>query len=92
MDHFPNGDLIFGSGAGDNFGSYSSATADSLIASTDHVPGTLPSDENYLAANLPAIFMPKADYQLTEVQTKLQGVTPQEPTFNINPEDWYFTK
>jgi peptide/nickel transport system substrate-binding protein len=92
MDHFPNGDLIFGSGAGDNFGSYSSATADSLIASTDHVPGTLPADENYLAANLPAIFMPKADYQLTEVQTKLQGVTPQEPTFNINPEDWYFTK
>ncbi len=92
MDHFPNGDLIFGSGAGDNFGSYSSATADSLIASTDRVPGTLPADENYLAANLPAIFMPKADYQLTEVQTKLQGVTPQEPTFNINPEDWYFTK
>jgi peptide/nickel transport system substrate-binding protein len=92
MDHFPNGDLIFGSGAGDNFGSYSSATADSLIASTDHVPGTLPADENYLAANLPAIFMPKADYQLTEVQTKLQGVTPQEPTFNINPEDWYFTR
>jgi peptide/nickel transport system substrate-binding protein len=92
MDHFPNGDLIFGSGAGDNFGSYSSATADSLITSTDHVPGTLPADENYLATNLPAIFMPKADYQLTEVQTKLQGVTPQEPTFNINPEDWYFTK
>jgi peptide/nickel transport system substrate-binding protein len=92
MDHFPNGDLIFGTGAGDNFGSYSSTTADSLIASSDHVPGTLPADENYLASNLPAIFMPKEDYQLTEVQTKLQGVTPQEPTFNITPEAWYFTK
>jgi peptide/nickel transport system substrate-binding protein len=92
MDHFPNGDLIFGTGAGDNFGSYSSATADGLIAQTDHVPGTLPTDENYLAANLPAIFMPKADYQLTEVQSKLQGVMPQEPTFNITPEAWYFTK
>jgi len=92
MDHFPNGDLIFGTGAGDNFGSYSSTTADSLITQTDHVPGTLPADENYLAANLPAIFMPKADYQLTEVQNKLQGVTPQEPTFNITPEAWYFTK
>jgi peptide/nickel transport system substrate-binding protein len=92
MDHFPNGDLIFGTGAGDNFGSYSSPTADGLIASSDHVPGTLPKDEDYLAANLPAIFMPKADYQLTEIQTKLHGVTPQEPTFNITPEAWYFTK
>ena len=92
MDHFPNGDLIFGTGAGDNFGSYSSPKADSLIAATDHTPGTLPTDENYLASNLPAIFMPKADYQLTEVQNKLQGVTPQEPTFNITPEAWYFTK
>jgi peptide/nickel transport system substrate-binding protein len=92
MDHFPNGDLIFGTGAGDNFGSYSSATADSLITATDHETGTLPADENYLAANLPAVFMPKADYQLTEVQNKLQGVTPQEPTFNIAPESWYFTK
>lgn len=92
MDHFPNGDLIFGSGAGDNDGSYSSPTADNLIATSDHVPGTLPADENYLAANLPAVFMPKADYQLTEIQTKLHGVLPQEPTFNITPEDWYFTK
>jgi peptide/nickel transport system substrate-binding protein len=92
MDHFPNGDLIFGTGAGDNFGSYSSSTADSMITQTDHQPGTLDTDENYLAQNLPAIFMPKADYQLTEVSTKLQGVTPQEPTFNITPEAWYFTK
>jgi peptide/nickel transport system substrate-binding protein len=92
MDHFPNGDLIFGSGGGDNFGSYSSPTADSMIAQTDTTPGTLDTDENYLAKNLPAIFMPKADYQLTEISTKLQGVTPQEPTFNMTPEDWYFTK
>jgi peptide/nickel transport system substrate-binding protein len=92
MDHFPNGDLIFGTGAGDNFGSYSSSTADSLITQTDHQPGTLDTDENYLAQNLPAVFMPKADYQLTEISTKLQGVTPQEPTFNLTPEDWYFTK
>jgi peptide/nickel transport system substrate-binding protein len=92
MDHFPNGDLIFGTGAGDNFGSYSSTTADSMITQTDHQPGTLDTDENYLASNLPAIFMPKADYQLTEISTKLQGVTPQEPTFNITPEDWYLTK
>lgn len=92
MDHLPNGDLIFGTGAGDNFGSYSNPTTDNLIAQTDHQQGTLPTDENYLAKDLPAIFMPKADYQLTEISTKLQGVTPQEPTFNITPEAWYLTK
>ncbi len=92
MDHFPNGDLIFGSGAGDNFGSYSNLETDRLIRQTDHVPGTLPACEYYEAKDLPAIFMPKADYQLTEVSSKLHGVTPQEPTFNITPENWYFTK
>jgi peptide/nickel transport system substrate-binding protein len=91
MDHFPNGDLIFGSGAGDNFGSYSNPQTDKLIAETDHVPGTISAAEDYEARDLPAIFMPKADYQLTEVKSTLHGVTPQEPTFNITPENWYFT-
>jgi peptide/nickel transport system substrate-binding protein len=91
MDHFPNGDLIFGSGAGDNFGSYSSTQTDKLIAKTDHVPGTISAAEDYEARDLPAIFMPKADYQLTEIKSNLHGVTPQEPTFNITPENWYFT-
>jgi hypothetical protein len=91
MDHFPNGDLIFGSGAGDNFGSYSSAQTDSLIAASDRVPGAITAAENNEAAQLPAVFLPKADYQLTEVRSTLHGVTPQEPTFNLTPETWYFT-
>jgi len=91
MDHFPNGDLIFGSGAGDNDSNYSNPETDKLIAESDHVPGTISAVENYEAENLPAIFMPKADYSLTEVQDTLHGVTPQEPTFNLTPEAWYFT-
>jgi peptide/nickel transport system substrate-binding protein len=91
MDHFPNGDLIFGSGAGDNFGSYSNPQTDKLIAQSDHVAGALPAVEDYEAKDLPAIFMPKADYSLTEIQDKLHGVIPQEPTFNLTPEAWYFT-
>jgi peptide/nickel transport system substrate-binding protein len=92
MDHFPNGDLIFGTGAGDNFGSYSSSKTDQLITETDHVPGTISAAEDFEAKDLPAVFMPKADYQLTEVKSNLHGVTPQEPTFNITPENWYFTR
>ncbi|HEY2549881.1 MAG TPA: ABC transporter substrate-binding protein [Streptosporangiaceae bacterium] len=91
MDHFPNGDLIFGSGAGDNFGSYTNPQTDALIAKSDHVPGTISAVEDFEAKDLPAIFMPKADYQLTETKNNLHGVTPQEPTFNITPENWYFT-
>jgi peptide/nickel transport system substrate-binding protein len=91
MDHLPNGDLIFGSGAGDNFGSYDNPEADKLIVATETSLGALPADENFLAHDLPAIFMPKADYQLTEVKSNLHGVTPQMSTFNITPEDWYFS-
>lgn len=91
MDHFPNGDLIFGTGAGDNFGSYSNPQTDKLIAESDHVPGTISKVEDFEAKDLPAIFMPKADYQLTEIKSNLHGVTPQEPTFNITPENWFFT-
>jgi peptide/nickel transport system substrate-binding protein len=91
MDHLPNGDVIFGSGGGDNFGSYDDPTADALIAKTDTVPGSLPQAEDYLAKNLPAIFMPKPDYQLTEVANNLKGVVPQMPTFNMDPENWTFT-
>ena len=91
MDHLPNGDLIFGSGGGDNFGSYHDARADALIARTQTVSGTLSQDEDYLAKQLPAIFMPKPDYQLTEVVDNLKGVVPQAPTFNLDPENWTFT-
>jgi peptide/nickel transport system substrate-binding protein len=92
MDHFPNGDLIFGSGAGDNSGSYSNPQNDQLITQSDHVPGAITAVEDYQAKDLPAVFMPKADYSLTEIQDNLHGVIPQEPTFNMTPENWYFTK
>jgi hypothetical protein len=92
MDHFPNGDVVFGTGAGDNSGSYNDPQNDKLIAQSDHVPGAITAVEDYQAKNLPAVFMPKADYSLTEIQDNLHGVVPQEPTFNMTPETWYFTK
>ena len=88
MDHLPNGDVIFATGAGDNFGSYHDPKADALIAKTQTVPGSLGQAEDYLAKQLPAIFVPKPDYQLTEVANNLKGVVPQAPTFNLDPENW----
>jgi len=48
--------------------------------------------QDYLAAQLPVLWQPNADYQLTEIAGNLKGVTPQSPTLSINPENWYFVK
>ena len=48
--------------------------------------------QNYLSAQLPFVWQPNADYQLTEIANNLRGVTPQSTTLSINPENWYFTK
>ncbi len=93
-DYLPTGETLFKSGAIANSGGYSSATNDNFIDKT------LTSDnnsfmyqwQNYLATQLPVMFQPNADYQLTEVVNNLKGVTPQDTTLNINPETWYFVK
>jgi hypothetical protein len=48
--------------------------------------------QNYLQTQLPVQWQPNAPYQITEVVSNLKGVTPQEPTLNIAPEDWYYVK
>jgi peptide/nickel transport system substrate-binding protein len=48
--------------------------------------------QNYLSAQIPFVWLPNADYQLTEIVNNLRGVTPQSTTLSINPENWYFTK
>jgi peptide/nickel transport system substrate-binding protein len=93
-DYLPTGETLFKSGAIANSGGYSSATNDNFINKT------LTSDnlsymyqwQNYLATQLPVMFQPNADYQLTEVVNNLKGVAPQSPILSINPENWYFVK
>jgi peptide/nickel transport system substrate-binding protein len=48
--------------------------------------------ENYLAWQLPVLWMPQFDQQISAVNDKLQGVCPQDPDGNIYPESWYFIK
>ena len=89
----PDGGLLFGSNAPGNFESYSDPKADSLIANlgSGGIPA-LYSYENYLAAQLPGLWMPEMDSQITAVTNKLKGVLPQDPVGNLYPEDWYFVK
>lgn len=48
--------------------------------------------ENYLAVQLPVIWQPDPDYQVSAILSKLHGATPQDPTLAISPEQWYLTK
>jgi peptide/nickel transport system substrate-binding protein len=89
----PDGGLLFGSNAPGNFESYSDPKADALIG--DLGSGGIPalySYENYLATQLPGLWMPEMDSQITAVTNKLKGVLPQDPVGNIYPENWYFVK
>ena len=92
-DYEPTGETLFTCGAAANSGGYCSKTNDALIAKTlvSASPQDMYTWENYLSKQLPMIWQPNGAYQLTEIANNLHGVTPQNPTISINPENWYFT-
>jgi len=91
-DQYPTGDILLATGAGSNSGNYSDPMADTLIKQTYTTNTNLNQYENYIAQQVPWIWQPNADYELTEIAKNLRGVTPQNPFANILPEDWYFVK
>jgi peptide/nickel transport system substrate-binding protein len=93
-DYLPTGEELFQSGAVANSGGYSNPTNDGLIEQTLTSSGMqdMYRWQDYLATQLPVIWQPNADYQLTEVANGLKGVLPQSPTLSLTPEDWYFTR
>jgi peptide/nickel transport system substrate-binding protein len=93
-DYDPTGEQLFLSGVIANSGGYSSSANDSLINKTltNSNLQEMYNWQDYLSAQLPVIWQPNGDYQLTEIADNLKGVTPQSTTLSINPENWYFTK
>jgi peptide/nickel transport system substrate-binding protein len=91
-DYYPTGDEIFSTGAGSNSGSYSDPTndANTLASEATNSVSALDTYENYLAKQLPVIWMPAAYSQLSEVKSGLEGTTPQDPLLDIYPENWYW--
>ena len=93
-DYEPTGEQLFLSGVVANAGGYRDPANDAMIDKT-LTSGNLTymySWQDYLSAQLPMIWQPEADYQLTEIAGNLKGVTPQSPTLSINPENWYFVR
>jgi peptide/nickel transport system substrate-binding protein len=93
-DFLPTGEELFECGAVANSGGYCDPANDALISKTltSSDLSYMYTWEDYLATQLPVLWQPSAEYQLTEVADNLKGVTPQSPTLDITPEDWYFTK
>jgi peptide/nickel transport system substrate-binding protein len=89
----PDGSVLFATGGVDNGGSYSSPTADNLMNKLES--GGYPAlykYEDYIAQQLPMLWLPQFDVQISAVSDKLQGWGPQDPDGNVYPEDWYFVK
>ena len=88
----PTGELLYQTGAGCNFGSYSDPVADELIAKTvtsDDL-ADMYAYQDYLAEQVPVIWMPNFPLRVFEVANQLKGVEPINPLGFINPENWYF--
>ncbi len=88
--YLPTGDQLFN--PTDNLGDYSDGRNEEMISQTlaSDSPSLLYGWEDYVASQVPLIWMPAAAYSLTEVASNLKGVTPQSSDLTITPEDWYF--
>jgi peptide/nickel transport system substrate-binding protein len=89
----PDGSVLFFTGGVDNGGSYTSHEADTLM--NNLASGGYPAlykYEDYIAQQLPVLWLPQFDAQISAVNNKLKGVLPQDPDGNIYPENWYFVK
>ena len=85
---YPTGDSLFQTGGSANFGSYSDPEADKLIKAT-----TRSTDSNViktygarLARQLPVVWLPEPDYQVSVIRNGLQA--PQDPLGNFHPSRW----
>lgn len=89
----PTGENLFVKGAAGDLGGYDSATNVANVAATlhDNQPTAFYRYEDYLATQLPWIWLPAPDYQLTEVTSSLQGVTPQDAYLYLSPQDWAYS-
>jgi peptide/nickel transport system substrate-binding protein len=94
-DFLPTGEELFVPGAVDDSGGYSSATNDANVMATNTAPNqaaelaALDRYQNYLAEQLPVLYMPMGVIQLTMYKSSLHGLLPQDPFDIIYPQQYY---
>jgi peptide/nickel transport system substrate-binding protein len=92
VNPYPTGDQLFATGSGSNSSNYSDPQADKLIQATVRGTVGLNQFEDYMAQQVPVLWMPQPDYQISEISNKLAGTGPQSPIESLTPENWYFTQ
>jgi Bacterial extracellular solute-binding proteins, family 5 Middle. len=90
---FPTGDSLFQTGGGSNFGNYSNPEIDKLItASTTSTSTQAVQDYSAaLAKDLPVIWLPSPDYQISVIKKGLSGFS-QDSLANFHPAQWAWSK
>jgi peptide/nickel transport system substrate-binding protein len=89
-DNEPTGDPIFTTGGAFNAGSYSNSVNDANVAKTHFQGGLQPmyKYENYLAKQLPGIWLPSSPYQISVITKKVKGASEQSVYVGFTPEQW----
>ena len=97
-DYEPTGDELWsctGSGAavqyaGSDSGGYCDPQAESdiLATETSNDLAAIDTYEDYMAKQLPSVWMPMQYAQLSEINKDLKGTGPQDPLLQIYPENW----
>jgi peptide/nickel transport system substrate-binding protein len=97
-DYEPTGDELWsctGSGAsvqyaGSDSGGYCDPQAESdiLATETSDQVSAMYTYEDYLAKQLPVVWLPTPDAQLSEINKDLKGTGPQDPLLQLYPENW----
>jgi len=93
-DYLPTGEELWQVGASSNTGNYDSPTANALIKATTTAATpaaeitAINKYENYLAQQLPVLWMPNAPQALTVYSNKLSGFVPQGIFDELYPENY----
>jgi peptide/nickel transport system substrate-binding protein len=88
---YPTGELLFRCPAYNN---YCNPQMDVVINTTlsSNSLTDLHAYDSYAAQQVPEIFMPLADYQISVISSTLHGAGPQDILQYIYPENWYRTR
>lgn len=87
---YASGERLFATEAPVNLGSYSNPKADELIEKTQFSddPAAMDSYDEFLAEDLPVLWMPNPVNQMTAYKSDIKGVDPQDPMLTRSPETW----
>ncbi|MFJ6081335.1 peptide ABC transporter substrate-binding protein [Streptomyces sp. NPDC092369] len=89
---FPTGDSLFQTKGGSNFGNYSNTAVDQLISASTTSSSNQAVQEYSaaLAKDLPVIWLPEPDYQISVMKKGLGGFS-QDSLANFHPAQWKWT-